>query len=198
MSKLKIAIIVSTTRAARFGHKPAQWVQNIAAQRGDIDAEIVDLRDFPMPFFDEVASNAWVPSQDPIAQRWQKKVAEFDGYIFVTAEYNHGVPAVLKNALDYSYPEWNRKAAGFVGYGSVGGSRAVEHLRLIAAELQLATIRTGVYIQGADFMAVWKDGKELKDISYLQVGVKDMLDQLVWWTKALKVARGQDVLAGVA
>jgi NAD(P)H-dependent FMN reductase len=98
MTKLKIAIIVSTTRAARFGHKPAQWVQDIAAQRGDTDAEIVDLRDFPMPFFDEVASNAWVPSQDPIARRWQKKVAEFDGYIFVTAEYNHGVPAVLKNA----------------------------------------------------------------------------------------------------
>jgi NAD(P)H-dependent FMN reductase len=151
-----------------------------------------------MPFFDEVASNAWAPSKNPVAQRWQKKVAEFDGYIFVTAEYNHGVPAVLKNALDYAYPEWNKKAAGFVGYGSVGGARAVEHLRLIAAELQLATIRTGVYIQGADFMAVWKDGKELKDISYLQGGVKDMLDQLVWWTKALKTARGQDVLSAVA
>jgi NAD(P)H-dependent FMN reductase len=198
MSQLKIAIIVSTTRAARFGHKPAEWVHAIAAQRDDIDAEIVDLRDFPMPFFDEVASNAWVPSQNPVAQRWQKKVAEFDGYVFVTAEYNHGLPAVLKNALDYAYPEWNKKAAGFVGYGSVGGSRAVEQLRLIAAELQLATIRTGVYVQGADFMAVWKDGKALKDIGYLQVGVKDLLDQLVWWTKALKIARSQDVLAAVA
>jgi NAD(P)H-dependent FMN reductase len=198
MSKLKIAIIIGTTRAARFGHKPAQCVRDIAAERHDIDAEIVDLRDFPMPFFDEVASNAWAPSQNPVAQRWQKKVAEFDGYIFVTAEYNHGVPAVLKNALDYASPEWSKKAAGFVGYGSVGGARAVEHLRLIAAELQMATIRTGVYIQGADFMAVWKDGKELKDIGYLEVGVKDLLDQLVWWTKALKTARGQDVLAAVA
>ena len=84
------------------------------------ETEIVDLRDFPMPFFDEVASNAWAPSQDPVAQRWQKKVAGFDGYIFVTAEYNHGIPAVLKNALDYAYPEWNKKAAGFVGYGSAG------------------------------------------------------------------------------
>jgi NAD(P)H-dependent FMN reductase len=108
-------------------------------------------------------------------RRWRSSTA----YIFVTAEYNHGVPAVLKNDLDYAYPEWNKKTAGFVGYGSVGGSRAVEHLRLIAAELQLATVRTGVYIQGADFMAVWKDGKELKDISYLQVGIKDMLDQLL-------------------
>ena len=198
MSKLKIAIIISTTRAARFGHKPAQWIQDFAAGRDDMETEIIDLRDFPMPFFDEVASNAWAPSQDPVAQRWQKKVAEFDGYIFVTAEYNHGIPAVLKNALDYAYPEWNKKAAAFVGYGSVGGARAIEHLRLVAAELQLATIRTGVYIQGADFMAVWKDGKDLRGITYLQAGVKDMLDQLVWWTKALKVARDRDQLAAAA
>jgi NAD(P)H-dependent FMN reductase len=112
MAKLKIAIVISTTRAARFGHKPAQWVHGIAAARDDIETEIIDLRDFPMPFFDEVASNAWVPSQNPVAQRWQKKVAEFDGFIFVTAEYNHGIPAALKNALDYAYPEWVKKAPG--------------------------------------------------------------------------------------
>ena len=123
MSKLKIAIVISTTRATRFGHKPAQWVKDIAVERNDMQAEIVDLRDFPMPFFDEVASNAWVPTTNEVAQRWQKKVAEFDGFIFVTAEYNHGIPAVLKNALDYAYPEWNKKAAAFVGYGAVGGSR---------------------------------------------------------------------------
>ena len=109
MAKLKIAIVISTTRAARFGHKPAQWVQDIAAQRDDIETEIVDLRDFPMPFFDEVASNAWAPSQNPVAQRWQKKVAEFDGFIFVTAEYNHSMPAVLKNALDYAYRNGTRR-----------------------------------------------------------------------------------------
>jgi NAD(P)H-dependent FMN reductase len=105
---------------------------------------------------------------------------------------------VLKNALDYAYPEWVKKAAGFVGYGTVGGARAVEQLRLVAAELQMATIRTGVYIQGADFMAVWKDGKELKGIAHLEAGVKDMLDQLVWWTRALKTARDQDKLAAAA
>jgi len=198
MNKLKIGIIMSTTRAARFGHKPAQWLRDIAAERDDVEIEIVDLRDYPMPFFDEVASNAWVPSQNTAAQQWQKKIASFDGYIFVTAEYNHGVPAVLKNALDYAYPEWNKKAAGFVGYGSVGGARAIEQLRLVSAELQMATIRTGVYIQGADFMAVWKEGKELKDIAYLQAGAKDMLDQLAWWTKALKAARDQEQLATAA
>jgi NAD(P)H-dependent FMN reductase len=198
MTKLKIAIVISTTREARFGHKPAQWVQELAAQRNDIETEIVDLRDYPMPFFDEVASNAWAPSQNPVAQRWQKKVAEFDGFIFVTAEYNHAMPAVLKNALDYAYPEWVKKVAGFVGYGGVGGARAVEQLRLVAAELQMATIRTGVYIQGADFMAVWKDGKDLRTIPYLQTGVKDLLGELVWWTRALKDARERDVRAAAA
>ncbi|HEY0223948.1 MAG TPA: NAD(P)H-dependent oxidoreductase [Pseudolabrys sp.] len=198
MSKLKIAIVISTTRASRYGHKPAQWIRDIAAQRDDIDAEIVDLRDFPLPFFDEVASNAWVPSQNPVAQRWQKKVAEFDGYIFVTAEYNHSMPAVLKNALDYASPEWNKKAAAFVGYGAVGGSRAIEHLRGIAAELQLATIKTGVYIQGADFFAVWKEGKDVKDLAHLQPGVKDLLDQLVWWASALKAARDRDLATAAA
>src|SRR5262245_36558854 len=198
MAKLKIAIVIGTTRDARFGHKPAQWVHDIAAERDDIETEVVDLRDFPMPFFDEVASNAWAPSQNAVAQRWQKKVAAFDGYIFVTAEYNHSMPAVLKNAFDYAAPEWSRKAAGLVGYGAVGGARAVEHVRLVAAELQLATVRTGGYIQGAEFMQLWKQGKELKDIPYLQSGVKDMLDQLVWWTRALKSARNQDRLAAAA
>ena len=195
MKNLNIAVIIGTTRASRFGHKPAEWVKTVAAERSDMAVEILDLRDYPMPFFDEVASNAWASSKNEVAQRWQKKVAEFDGFVFVTAEYNHGLPAVLKNALDYAYPEWNRKAAAFVGYGAVGGARAVEHLRLVVAELQLAAIRTGVYIQGADFMAVTKEGKDLREIGYLNQGVKDLLDQLAWWARALKSARQQDVLA---
>ncbi len=194
MSKLKI----STTRATRFGHKPAEWVKSIAAERSDMAVEILDLRDYPMPFFDEVASNAWVPTSNEVAQRWQRKVAEFDSFVFVTAEYNHGIPAVLKNALDYAYPEWNKKAAALVGYGAVGGSRAVEQLRLVAAELQLATIRTGVYIQGADFMVALREGKDLKEVTHLQQGVRDMLDQLAWWAATLKTARQQDVLSVAA
>ena len=118
MAKVKIAVIVGTTRAARFGHKPAQWIADIASQRDDMVVEVLDLREYPMPFFDEVASNAWVPSQNEVARRWQKKIADFDGYIFVSAEYNRGVPAALKNALDYAYPEWNKKPAAFVGYGA--------------------------------------------------------------------------------
>lgn len=188
----KIAIIIGTTRAARFGVKPAKWIYEIAAQRDDMAVELVDLRDYPMPFFDEAASNAWVPSKNEIALRWQKKVAEFDGYIFVTAEYNHGISAVLKNALDYAYNEWNKKPAAYIGYGSVGGARAVEQLRLINAELQMAPLRPSVHIQGADFMAVWQQGKDIAELTYLQQNAKDMLDQLVWWTNALKTARDAD------
>src|SRR6266852_6990661 len=167
MAKPKIAIIIGTTRATRFSEKPAKWIHGIAAARTDMSVQLIDLRDYPMPFFDEPASNMWVPSKNEVAQRWQKKVAEFDGYIFVTAEYNRGVPAVLKNALDYAYPEWNRKPAAYVGYGGVGAARAIEHLRLVCVELQMAPTRPGVYIAGNDFMAVWQQGKDLAELTYL-------------------------------
>lgn len=189
MTAPKVAIIISTTRQVRFGEKPTQWLYDIASKRSDLAFEIVDLRDYPLPFFDEVASNAWAPSTNEVAQRWQQKIAEFDGYIFVTAEYNHSISGVLKNALDYAYPEWNRKPAAFVGYGAVGAARAIEQLRLICVELQMAPTRTGVHIQGADFMAVWRQGKSLTELEYLQPNVTAMLDELAWWTKALKTAR---------
>lgn len=185
----KIAIIMSTTRDVRFADKPAQWIYEAAAGRGDLEVEIVDLRDHPMPFFNEAATNLWVPTQDPEALRWQQKVAEFDGYVFVTAEYNRSIPAVLKNALDQAYREWNRKAAAYVGYGSVGAARAIEHLRLISVELQMAPTRTGVHIQGADFMAVWRGGTPLEEIAHLKPNVEQMLDELAWWTNALRAAR---------
>jgi NAD(P)H-dependent FMN reductase len=189
MPNPKIAVIISTTRATRFGEKPAKWIHDIAAARGDMSVELVDLRDYPMPFFDEPASNAWVPSKNEVARRWQKKVAEFDGYIFVSAEYNRGIPAVLKNAIDYAYPEWNRKAAACVGYGSVGAARSIEHLRLVCVELQMAPTRTGVHIQGADFMAALMQGKDIRELTYLEKNSKDMLDELHWWASALMVAR---------
>ncbi len=184
-----IAVIIGTTRSTRFGEKPARWIYDIAAGRADMTVELIDLRDYPMPFFDEPASNAWVPSQNEVAQRWQKKIAEFDGYVFVTAEYNRSVSAVLKNALDYAYPEWNRKAAAFVGYGSVGAARSIEHLRLICVELQMAPTRSGIHIQGADFMAVLQQGKPITDLAYLDQGSKTLLDELQWWASALMVAR---------
>ncbi len=193
MAKPRIGIILSTTRAARFADKPAAWIREIAAARGDMDVELVDLRDYPMPFFDEPASNAWMPSKNEVARRWQKKVASFDGYIFVSAEYNRGVPAVLKNALDYAYPEWNRKPAAYLGYGSVGAARAIEQLRLVCIELQMAPMRNGVHIQGADFMAVWQQGKDIRELAYLEKNSKAMLDELRWWADALMAARSVPV-----
>ncbi|MEQ1405579.1 NAD(P)H-dependent oxidoreductase [Neorhizobium sp. Rsf11] len=189
MAKPKIAIIITSTRDVRFGEKPAKWIYETASQREDMEFELVDLRDFPLPFFNEKASNAWVPTENEVGQRWQKKVAEFDGYIFIVAEYNRSITAVLKNALDYSYKEWNRKPAAAVGYGSVGGARAVEHLRNIAVELQMVPTRPGVHIQGADFFAVWQQGKDIKELTHLEPGVKTMLDDLAWWAAALKTAR---------
>jgi NAD(P)H-dependent FMN reductase len=185
----KIGVILSTTRATRFADKAAAWFMQLAAARKDLEFTIVDLRDHPLPFFDEVASNAYVPSKSEVAQHWQQTVAGFDGFVFITAEYNRSIPAALKNALDYAYPEWNRKPAAFVGYGSVGAARAIEHLRNICVELQMAPLRAGVHIMGGDFSAVWQHGKPIAELAYLEKNVAEMLDQLAWWTKAQKSAR---------
>jgi NAD(P)H-dependent FMN reductase len=189
MTKPKIAIIISSIRDNRFGDKPAAWVHDIASARDDIDTEIVDLKEWPLPFFNEAASNLWAPTQNEVGQRWQKKIGEFDGYIFVIAEYNRSITAPMKNAFDFAYPEWNKKAAAVVGYGSVGAARAAEHLRTIAIELQMAPTRSGVHIGGGDFMAVWQQGKNLRELAHVEAGIKTMLDELVWWANALKTAR---------
>ena len=154
MSDLKIAVIISSTRDSRFGEKPAQWILDKANAFDGISAELVDLKDFDLPFFNEMASNLWMPSSDPKAVAWQNKIAEFDGYIFVVAEYNRSITGALKNALDQAYKEWNHKAMAAFGYGGTGAARAVEHLRNIAVELQMVPVRGAVHIGGGDFMAV--------------------------------------------
>ncbi len=189
MAKLKLAVIIGSIRPNRFADHPAQWIAEAARQRGDFEVEIVDLKDYPLPLFAETTSPAYGPSQDPIAQRWQQKVAEFDAYVFTAAEYNRGPTGVLKNALDYSYREWNRKPVSYVGYGGVGGARAIEQLRLNAIELQMAPIRAAVHIQIPAYLAVLKEGKKLSDFDVLNQNAKDMLEQLAWWTTALKTAR---------
>ena len=189
MSKPKIGIVIGSTREGRFADKPANWIYEIARARGDIEVELIDLRDFPLPFFDEPASPAWAPSRSEIAQKWQKKVASFDGFVFTAAEYNRGPTAVLKNAIDYAYTEWNKKAVGFVGYGGVGGARAVEQLRLIAIETQMAPVRSGVHIAWADMLSVMQGQKKLEELDHLKQSADDMLNQLVWWTRALVAAR---------
>lgn len=194
MANPKIAIIVSSTRQTRFADVPTAWIKAQAEARGDIDVEVVDLRDFPMPFFNEVASNAWAPTQDPTAQKWQKKVAEFDGYIFVLAEYNRSITGALKNALDQAYVEWARKPFGAIGYGSMGAANALGHLQNIGVELQMVPVRNNVRIGGSDFFKVhsgFGGSGNLADIEgAIAPAAKAMLDDVVWWAKATKAARG--------
>ena len=191
MSKPKIGVIVGSTRATRFADKPAEWIASIAKARGDFDVEIVDLRDYPMPFFDEAASSLWAPSKNEVALRWQKKVAEFDGFVVIAAEYNRGPTAVLKNALDYAYTEWNRKPVTFVGYGGVGGARAIEQLRLHAIELQMAPSRYAVHIIWGDFIQIMQQGKKIEEFEHLNQAAETALDDLAWWAKVLKTARAE-------
>ena len=189
MAMPRIAIIVSTTREGRFGDKPAQWIFRLAKARGAADFEIVDLRDYPLPLFNEPISPAYAAPKNEVAQRWAKKLAGFDGYIFVTAEYNHSVPGVLKNALDHLFPQLNRKPVAFVGYGAVGAARAVEHLRLIVVELQAAPLRNGVHIGLAEFIGMLQQGKTFADYPYLEQSANVLLDDLLWWTNTLKTGR---------
>jgi NAD(P)H-dependent FMN reductase len=196
MSKPKIAVIVGSIRPNRFGHKPAQWIFEHAKKRTDIDVQLVDLKDFPLPLFDAPASDLWMPSPNPDAVRWQNKLNEFDGYIFVTAEYNRSIPGALKNAIDWAYKPFIRKAVGFVGYGSVGGSRAVEHLRNIMVELQAAPVRHGIHIGGGDFMALMMGQKTWEETApTFDAFVPDLLNNVVWWTNATKDAREGDLAA---
>ena len=188
-AKPRIGIVISTTREGRFGDKPAQWIREIDEKRGDLDVELVDLRDYPMPFFEETTSPFYAAPTNPVARKWAAKIDELDGFIFVTAEYNRAPTGVLKNALDYAYREFNRKPAAYVGYGGVGAARAVEQLRLINVELQMAPTRSGVHIGGADFMGLYRGGKTLDEMPHLAQSADVMLDELAWWTTALKNAR---------
>ena len=184
----KIAIILGSTRPGRNGAAVATWVLDIASRRSDAEFELVDLADFPLPHLDEAVPPSMGVYSNDHTKAWSAKIAEFDGYVFVTPEYNHSTSGVLKNALDYLYSEWNNKAAAFVSYGSVGGARAVEHLRLIASELQLATVRAQVAIS---LMTEFENYSVFKPNDYLLPQVDTMLDQLVRWTKALEPLRAE-------
>lgn len=194
-TKPRIALIIGSTRDARFADKPAQWMLAQAQKRDDMTIELVDLRDFDLPLFNEKASNKWMPSEDPKAIAWQKKLDGFDGFIFAVAEYNHGLTASLKNALDQAYVEWNKKPMGAIGYGSMGATRAIEHLRQIAVELDMVPVHGAVHIGGADFFKVHPlgggDGDMTKIEGNLMPGATALLDDMVWWGNATMAARAE-------
>src|SRR6202140_502325 len=142
-----ISVIVGSTREGRFSEKPAKWIFEHLKKRKGIDARLLDLRDFPMPFFDQQATPATPgrpPYKNEVVQKWTTAIAQSDAFVFVAPEYNYGPSAVLKNAIDWVYPEWNRKAVAFVSYGSALGARSVQQLRLSAIELQLSPVRSSV------------------------------------------------------
>jgi NAD(P)H-dependent FMN reductase len=187
-----ISVIVGSTRQGRFSEKPAQWIFQRLKNRGGVDARLLDLRDFPMPFFDQPMPPA-MPGrpayENEVVKKWTAEIARSDGFIFVTPEYNYGPSAVLKNALDWVYPEWNRKAAAFVSYGSAMGARGIQQLRLTAIELQLAPVRSSVHIPVATLWAHFQGGDVDAGLTELEAAAKTMIDDLLWWTVALKAAR---------
>ena len=198
-TKPKIAVIIGSTRPTRFADVPGRWILKQAQARGDMEVELVDLRDHNLPFFDEMASNLWMPSKNPEAIRWQETIARYDGYIFVVSEYNHSITGALKNALDQAYKEWNRKPFTAIGYGSLGAGRAVEHLRGIAVELQMVSTHAAVHIAGGDFMSIFPMGgnQPIETIEdHLLPNTKTALDELVWWAKATMAAKALDKAAG--
>jgi NAD(P)H-dependent FMN reductase len=190
MPKPKIAVIIGSIRPTRQGDKPAKWLAEQAEAYGAFDVELVDLMDYPLPLFDAVSTDLWVPTTNEMAMKWQAKLNEFDGYIFVTPEYNRSVPGALKNAIDWAYKPFVKKAVAYMSYGSVGGSRAVEHLRTIMIEMQAVNIRHGLHIGGSEFAPILMGQKTWDDVLPHQVPfTKDVFDNLLWWTNATMAAR---------
>jgi NAD(P)H-dependent FMN reductase len=184
IAMIKIALIIGSTRPNRFADTPAKWILEGAKAYSDFEITVLDLREYKLPFFGDEATPEMTASET-----WREKIAEFDGFIMTAAEYNHAPTATLKNALDSAFHEWNNKPVSFVGYGGVGGARAIEQLRQIAVELQMAPIKNAVHINMEPFIGVMREGKTLDNYEYLVNSREAMFTQLLWWAKALKAAR---------
>jgi NAD(P)H-dependent FMN reductase len=185
---LKIGIILGSTRPGRAGEAVAKWVYERATTRTDAEYELVDIKTFDLPLLDEPVPPSMGKYSKDHTKRWAAKIASFDAFVFVTPEYNHSTSGALKNAIDFLYAEWNNKAAGFVGYGSAGGARAVEHLRLIMAEVQIADVRAQVMLSLAtDF----ENYTTFKPAAHHDKSLNAMFEQVVAWGTALKTVRAR-------
>lgn len=183
---VKIAVVVGSTRPGRRSKQVADWVLTRATSRGGADFEMLDLAEYDLPLLDEPMPPSLGNYHHEHTKAWAATIARFDGFIFVTAEYNHSVPGVLKNALDYLYQEWNNKAAGFVSYGSAGGVRAAENLRLILGELQIADVRAQVALP---FATDFENFTQFKPSAAAEDALGPLLEQLISWATALKTLR---------
>ncbi len=183
---LRIAIIIGSTRPGRKGEAVAKWVHEIAQKRSDADFELVDIKDFNLPLLDEPVPPSLGQYTKEHTKAWAAKIDSFDAYVFVTPEYNHGTSGALKNAIDFLYHEWVNKAAGFVGYGGASGTRAVENLRLVMGELQVAAVRAQV---GLSLFTDFENFSVFKPAPKQENSVNAMLDQVIAWGGALKTLR---------
>src|SRR5438477_12035755 len=183
---LKVGIITGSTRPNRKSPDVAKWVLEIARNRGDAEYELVDIKDFELPLLDEPITPSMGNYQQAHSKRWAAKIASLDAFVFVSPEYNHGSPAALKNAIDFLFAEWNHKAAGFVSYGAAGGARAVEQLRLVMAEVHVATVRSQVLLS---MVSDFENFTTFKPSSHHEKSMGTMLDQVVAWGAALKQLR---------
>jgi NAD(P)H-dependent FMN reductase len=183
---IKVAIIIGSTRPGRKAEAVARWVHDIAQKRTDAEFELVDIQDFNLPLLDEPVPPSQGKYSHEHTKTWAAKIETFDAYVFVTPEYNHGTSGALKNAIDYLYREWNNKAAGFVGYGGAGGTRAVEHLRLVMGELQVADVRAQVMLS---LYPDFENFRVFKPADRHEQSVNAMLDQVIAWGGALKTLR---------
>jgi NAD(P)H-dependent FMN reductase len=180
---LQVGVIVGSTRPGRNSEKVARWVMEKASTRTDAQFELVDLKDYDLPLLDEPVPPSRGQYSQPHTKAWARKIASLDAFVFVAPEYNHSVPAALKNAIDFIYAEWNNKAAGFVSFGSASGARSVEHLRGIMGEVQVADVRQQVLFSlSSDF----ENYSVLKPNASHDAAVSTMLDQLVGWGTAMK------------
>ena len=183
---IRVAIVTGSTRPGRNNEAVARWVYGIAKERRDAEFEVVDVQDFDLPLLDEPVPPSMGQYSKPHTKAWAAKVDSFDAFVFVTPEYNHGTSGALKNAIDFLFAEWNNKVAGFVGYGSAGGVRAVEHLRLVMAEVQVATVRNQVALS---LFSDFENYTKFKPAAHHEKSVNQMLDQLIAWSGALRTLR---------
>ena len=191
MTNINLKIILASIRENRFGDKPAKWIMEHAEKQEGVSAELLDLRDYQLPIFAEGISPSQIKGDygKPDVDRWAKKISEADAFIIVTPEYNHGYPSALKNNIDYIYKEWNKKSVGFVAYGSTGGARAISQLKQVAVELQMSPIRTSVHIFFPWNLVDEKGELKPGALDVNEKSAQIMFDQLLWWARALKVAR---------
>jgi NAD(P)H-dependent FMN reductase len=183
---IKVAVITGSTRPGRNNEAVAKWVFEIARQRNDAEFQYVDIQDFKLPLLDEPVPPSMGKYSKPHTLAWAEKINSFDAFVFVTPEYNHSTSGALKNAIDYLYKEWNNKAAGFVGYGSAGGARAIEHLRGIMSELQVAHVRNQVMLS---LFTDFEKFSTFKPGAHQEGAVTAMLDQVIAWGGALQNLR---------